>query len=372
MGAIDRLADMYSVIETNLLLKIAHSFQINEEFSGSDIWRIQKLQEMGAFTQEAIEYIARATKNTPEEIWQALKEVQQDRININTLNRIYKNGNIEISPFEIANRKIFNDITEIAYNQLNDTFIDMSKRIEEATKRAYLNIVEQTALATSTGEISYQEAIRESIDRLGNQGLTVLTYSETDTDHIRRYDIEGAVRREVLTSVRQLSTQLDLQLIDEIGAEYIKLSEHLACRPSHFDWQGLIILRSDLVRVTDYGSITGLCGINCKHYIEPYFGKDKPNKMINIEMANGTITQAYANNNEKKIPKNIATENYKLTQKQRYLERIMRKTKRKLAMYKENGDTDAILDCKNKIAEINLRLKKYKRDYAREYTLNGF
>lgn len=372
MGAIDRLADMYSEIETELLLKIARSFKINEEFSGSDVWRIQKLYEMGAFTQEVVEYIAKATKNTPEMIWKALQEVQQDRININTLNRAYKDGKIEINPFEIANRKIFGDITQIAYNQLNDTFIDMSNRIEESTRRAYLNIVEQTSLATATGEISYEEAIRNSIIRLGNQGLTILTYSETDTDHIRRYDIEGTVRREVLTSVRQLSVQLDLQLADEIGAEYIKLSEHLACRPSHFDWQGLIIRRQDLVRVTDYGSITGLCGINCRHYIEPYFGDDIPNKWREIEQENGTITTAYVNDKEKTIPKKTATENYKRTQWQRYLERGVRKWKRKLEMSKAMGDKELVEDCKLKLAEWQERLKKYDRDYAREYVLKRF
>lgn len=372
MSAIDRLANMYSIIETNLLLKIARSFKINEEFSNSDVWRIQKLLDMGAFTQDAINYIAKATEQTPELIWQALQEIKMDRINTKTLNKVFEDGKILINPYEIANRDIFNQIINIAYNELNDTFIDMSKKIEESTKRAYLNIVEQTALATSTGEMSYDEAIRDSITRLGNQGITILTYSEKDTGNIRRYDIEGTVRREVLTATRQLSVQLSLQLADDIGAEYIKLSEHLACRPTHYDWQGLVIRRADLVRVTDYGSITGLCGINCKHYIEPYFGDNIPNKLVNIEQENGTITQAYANDSDKKISKETATSNYNKSQNQRYLERGIRRWKRKLELYKTIGDKEKAQEAKFKLEEWNQKLNKYDRDYSREYVLKRF
>ena len=64
---------MYEKIENDLLELIASHFSIYEEFLNSDHWRIKKLEEMGLFNQEIINYLASTTNSTQNKIKKALK-----------------------------------------------------------------------------------------------------------------------------------------------------------------------------------------------------------------------------------------------------------------------------------------------------------
>lgn len=361
--AIKPLLDMYEKIENDLLIQIASHFSINEEFLNSDYWRIKKLEEMGLFNQEVIDYISRYSGKTDEEIKKALNRISIDTINMDKLNRLFEDEVLKINPNILANNYTIKNIINMSYNELSDRFIQMSSIIEKSAREAYLNVVEEAYLKTSMGTHSYQEAIRESINNLSNKGITTLTYKATDENGnvvgIRNYDIEGAVRREVLTASRQLSNNINMEVANELESEYIYLSEHLQCRPNHFDWQGTIIKRNDLIKITDYGSITGLGGINCRHYFEPYFGDAR-------------------NNDLKHFNKEECTNAYRLSQHQRYLERGIRKWKRKAEMYKVSDDLEYYSKCKGKVKEWQIRNKQFtednnlKRDYTREHVYQKY
>lgn len=356
--AIASLLEMYEKIENDLLVKIAEHFKFNEEFLNSDYWRLQKLEEMGLFNEEVIEYLVKYTNKTKAEIKKALEDIGYHVLDIEKLKSVFENGRLKIDPNILIQNNVIQEIIDSAYNELSNHFIEMSSKIATAARESYLNVVEEGYLKTSMGTHSYQEAIRESINELGNKGIRTLTYQTTDEAGnvmgIRNYDIESTVRREVLTGVRQLSNNINKSVVEELECEYVYLSEHIKCRPSHFDWQGTIIKYEDLVKVTHYGDVDGLAGINCAHYFEPYFGSARGDDL-------------------KTISKEEATKQYELSQKQRYLERGIRKWKRKVEMFKANGDNEAFLKSKDKVKDWQNRLSTFtkennlRRDYNREY-----
>ena len=356
--AIKPLVSMYEKIENDLLIKIASHFSFNGEFLNSDHWRIKKLDEMGLFNKDIIDYISRYAKVPSKDILKALEEIGIETMNLDNLNRLFEDEVLKVNPVILADNYVIKNMINSAYNELNNNFIQMSNKIQTATRDAYLNVVEEAYLKTSMGTHSYQEAIRSSIDKLSNTGLTILKYTTTDEDNnvvgIRKYDITSTVRREVLTASRQLSNNISMEVAKELDCEYLYLSEHVRCRPDHFDWQGTIIKREDLVPVTDYGSITGLAGINCAHYFEPYFGDARGNDL-------------------KTISKEEATKEYNLSQKQRYIERGVRKWKRKTEMFKANDDEEAFKKSYTKTKIWQSKVKEFteannlKRDYTREY-----
>lgn len=360
--AIEPLLKMYTKIENDLLVMIAEHFKANAEFLNSDYWRIQKLEEMGLFNEEVIEYLAQYTNSTKEEILKALEEIGYDIFNINKLESAFENGKLKINPSTLIENNTIQNIINNAYNELSNHFIELSNKIENSAREAYLNVVEQGYLKTSMGTHSYQGTIRESLNNLGNKGITTLTYTTTDDEGnvtgIRNYDVEGTVRRDILTGVRSLSNNINKTVVEELECEWVYLSEHLRCRPTHFDWQGTIIKYEDLESVTRYGEADGLAGINCAHYFEPYFGDARGDEL-------------------KSIPKEDALEQYNLSQQQRYLERGIRKWKRKVEIFKANGDTDAQGKSQNKVKEWQNRLKDFakennlRRDYTREYVTIG-
>ena len=358
--AIKPIVKMYSDLETELMIKIAEHFKINEEFINSDFWKIQKLDEMGAFNKQVLDYLSKYTKQSPKKIKQALQEVYNATIDFDTLRSQYKNGKILISPNEILKDARLLSIMENAYNEETRRFIQMSQLIENSTRRKYLDIVEKGYLATSTGIKSYDEAIRESLNELADKGIDTLDYVARRQDgstYIRSYDVQGTIRREILTASRQLSGNLNNELIEVTNCKYVRFSEHLDCRPTHFDWQGTIVEVSKWKEIAEYGEITGIYGINCRHYVEPYFGDAKGNEL-------------------KEYSKEKVDKAYKESQKQRYLERGIRAWKRRKEIAKASGDSEMYKKSNSKVKEWSDKLDTFtnehnrKRDYTREYVSN--
>lgn len=377
--AIEPIVKMYSELETELMVLLAKHFKLNDEFINSDFWRIQKLDEMGAFNSQVIDYISRYTKRSPSKIKKALQEVYNANIDFDTLRSAYDNGKILINPTEILNDTTLVGIMRYAYNVETKRFIEISKLIESSVRKTYLDIVEKSYLATSTGVKSYGETIRESLNELANKGIKTLNYiskGEDGTASIRSYDIEGTVRREILTATRQLSGNLNHELIELTESEYVKFSEHLDCRPTHYDWQGTIARKEDWKDIADYGDVAGIYGINCRHYVEPYFQDVDLDDTITIKDKDGNKKEYKVSNKLKEYSKDDTNDSYSISQKQRYLERGIRSWKRRREMSKASGDTDMLKKSKSKIKEWSDRLDRFtdehdrRRDFTREYVSN--
>ena len=374
--AMEPIVKMYSELETELMVLLAKHFKINEEFINSDFLRIQKLDEMGAFNKEVIDYISRYTKRSPSKIKKALKDVYNANIDFDTLRSAYDNGKILINPTEILNDTTLVGIMRYAYNVETKRFIEISKLIESSVRKTYLDIVEKSYLATSTGVKSYGETIRESLNELANKGIKTLNYiskGEDGTTSIRSYDIEGTVRREILTATRQLSGNLNHELIELTESEYIKFSEHLDCRPTHYDWQGTIARKEDWKDIADYGDVAGIYGINCRHYVEPYFQDVDLDDTISIKDKDGNKKEYKVSNKLKEYSKDDTNDSYSISQKQRYLERGIRSWKRRREMSKASEDAEMLKKSKSKVKEWSDRLDKFtdehdrRRDFTREY-----
>ena len=374
--AIEPIVKMYSELETELMVLLAKHFKINEEFINSDFIRIQKLDEMGAFNKEVIDYISRYTKRSSSKIKKALKDVYNANIDFDTLRSAYDNGKILINPTEILNDTTLVGIMRYAYNVETKRFIEISKLIESSVRKTYLDIVEKSYLATSTGVKSYGETIRESLNELANKGIKTLNYiskGEDGTTSIRSYDIEGTVRREILTATRQLSGNLNHELIELTESEYIKFSEHLDCRPTHYDWQGTIARKEDWKDIADYGDVAGIYGINCRHYVEPYFQDVDLDDTISIKDKDGNKKEYKVSNKLKEYSKDDTNDSYSISQKQRYLERGIRSWKRRREMSKASEDAEMLKKSKSKVKEWSDRLDKFtdehdrRRDFTREY-----
>lgn len=256
--AIKKLIGIYSELETKLLDEIVKHFKLNDEFINSDYFRLEKLEELGILNQNIVNYIAEVTEKTPEEIEKAMNKIGFEALNINNLNSAYSEGRLQIDPNVLLKNRVVENLINQSYNSLCDRFLEISKKVEDATRNAYLEIVEKSYIQTISGS-TYQEAIRNALMDLGNRGITTLTYKTVDSEGkitgIRNYDIEGAVRREIVTAVHNLTNSINKTVADELEVEYLYLSEHESCRPQHFPWQGTIIKRVDLIKVTRLGEV---------------------------------------------------------------------------------------------------------------------
>ena len=201
--------------------------------------------------------------------------------------------------------------------------------------------------------------MERGVTRLANSGLETIDYiSGTKTT------IDAALRRHIVSQANQARNRLLMQRMDEWEWDLVFVDAHFGARPSHAEWQGKVYSRSgrsteypSLVDATGYGTVTGLCGANCAHYMTPYVpGYSQLPDMDYSE--------------QERITGMTSDEYYAVTQKQRRYERLIRSQKREIA-YLQEVRADAIKQ-RIRLGELQDKLRQFthdnhlRRDYERE------
>lgn len=370
--AIKPIISIYSQIELNIIEKIAEHFNLNEEFINSDYWYFEKLKEMGELNNETIKLLEKYTGKTKQELLKAMKDIGINAIPVEQLNIATQKGAL-LNPEKIISSANIQNIIKYSYDEIEKTFLQLNKTIEYKTKEIYKDIVTQTYIKASSGIYSYQEAILDSLDDLGNKGISVLEY-QTDKG-IRRYDVVGTVRRDVLCATRGLAAKVNEEVIKESGNHIVRVSHHFGARTgdggenytNHAWWQEMQFFcwdydgkateeekkLPDFTEHCNYGDVQGIAGINCKHFFTVWYGSLKKDGM----------DYTYQESEEQ----------YKKSQQQRYLENGIRKWKRKQVAANKVEDKEGFEQASRKTREWQNRLiefaskNKLKRDYTREH-----
>ena len=301
------------------------------DFTAVDKWQLQVLQEAGYTLADIQKEIAKATRIQIREIQKAMK-----RAGIETLredDKMYNLANfekrsdmsLEMTRIMQTNYRrtlaLWNNYTGTTANTASDWFVDMCDR-------AYPLVV--------TGAMSYSEVIRHAIADLSYQGLDV----HYPSGH--RDTIEVATLRAVRTAVAQTAGEITAVRANEYGVHLFLTSAHMGARPTHQVWQGKVFyvdwnklakaipiavdpvpddyeLKAkypDFVDVTQIGTVTGLCGVNCRHSYMPYI-------------------EGVSYNPFEDIDKKENAEAYEASQKARSMERSVRRQKRALRAFED-------------------------------------
>lgn len=215
------------------------------------------------------------------------------------------------------------------------------------------------AIARHQAGESTRAVMERGVTRLANSGLETIDYiSGTKTT------IDAALRRHIVSQANQARNRLLMQRMDEWEWDLVFVDAHFGARPSHAEWQGKVYSRSgrsteypSLVDATGYGTVTGLCGANCYHYMTPYVpGYSELPDMDYSE--------------QERITGMTSDEYYAATQKQRRYERLIRAQKREIS-YLQEVRADAVKQ-RIRLGELQDKLRQFthdnhlRRDYERE------
>lgn len=372
-NAIKPILSIYSKIELELIEKIAKHFNLNEEFINSDYWYFEKLKELGGLNNETLKLLEEYTGKTKQELLKAMKDIGISSIPVDQLN-IATQKNALLNPETIINSVNIQNIIQYSYDEIEKSFLNLNKTIQEQVRKTYTDIITETYIKTNAGVCSYQEAILESLDKLGDKGISILTYQDKN-GLIKNYDVVGTVRRDLLVATRGLAGKVNEEVIKESGNHVIRVTNHFGARigdggedyTNHAWWQELQFFcwdydgkateeekkLPDFMKHCNYGDVRGIVGINCKHLFTVWYGSTKKED----------LGFTYDENKEQ----------YEKTQQQRYLENGVRKWKRKQVIAKKVQDEEGYNKASLKTKEWQDRLNKFtkendlKEDYTRQH-----
>ena len=221
----------------------------------------------------------------------------------------------------------------------------------KSVAKTYQDTLNYAQFQVASGSFSYQDAVRNAVRTLTESGLRVVDY-ESGVSNM----LDVAVRRATLTGINQTVAEMTLMQMKESDSEFVEVTAHMGARPDHQTWQGKVYHVGgdkdgypDFEESTGYGTGAGLCGWNCRHSFSVFFPDiskrnytDEQLKNIEpppIEFDGKTYTY------------------YEATQKQRQIERMIRKTKREVVALDSAG-------LKSDFTAKSVRLRKQKDLYV--------
>lgn len=271
-----RIQELYEKIEADLLRNIASRLDIEEIDGGSVEWYTRKLDDLGMLSNENIKVIAKYTGKTTKEIKQLLKKSGYANIEESAYKEAFQKKVLAQKAVPLMKSESLKEILNTSVSNSIDSFNLVNTTALESANEEYLKIVNQVYLEVSQGLYDYSSSVRKAVTKLAEKGIKGASYMRTDGTKIIR-TLESAVRMQVLTANNQCMTKMQEQRAKEWGSNLVEVSSHMGARPSHAEWQGKIYMLEgssaeypNFYEATGYGTVTGLCGVNCRHTFYPY------------------------------------------------------------------------------------------------------
>lgn len=328
--------------------------------TSSDRWRIKIMQDAGYLYQDIIQEIGKYTKLQQAEIQAAFQDA-----GIRALawdDKIYEAAGL--SPLPLWQSPHLVRLMERNYNATMQAWRNFTRTTADEAQRLFINECDFAYHKVSTGAVSYSQAVREAIETAVSGGIYV-NWTDAQGNVYHRDTIEVAVARAVRTGVAQASGDISIKRMEEMDWDTILVSSHVGARigdggenpGNHAWWQGKYYSRTGQDKhflpfsVTGYGTGEGLSGWNCRHSFGSGTGRDEDNPFAKVDTEEN-----------KKI--------YLLEQRQRLLERRIRKTKRDFMAWQATVDScedEALKADFQKTVDRKAALLKKQNEEYREF-----
>ncbi len=311
----DSVVNLVSDVEMDIISRMAERINAQDYFNTSSQWQYQKLKELGLMQEDIEKMLASATGKSLTEIRRIIQDACIQSLGYDDM--VYNQaGNLD-QPFNLS-QSVSNAINS-ALQKTNNTFRNITGTTATAALNQFSAALDNAWLQVVSGGFSHTDAVYKTVKKLSEQGLYHIGYKG------RKEQLDVAVRRAVLTGVNQTVASARLARAMELGCELVETTAHSGARPTHEVWQGKVFSLygdgdyPDFYKATGYGTGPGLCGWNCRHSFHPYYEG----------MSRAYSEEDLAAMSEKSIKYNgeMLTE-YEASQKQRYIERQIRRWKR--------------------------------------------
>lgn len=308
--------DLYRAFEQSIVDTLSEQL-VRVGFSETGRYQLERLAAMGAIQNEVSARL-HALHAEAAEVVRALfvdavgRSVGRDAV-------YYQEAGI--SPILLNQSPAMMQVLQAAYAKTFAEMTNLTRTTALSAQTAFLHHADIAHMQVTSGAMTLARAVKEAVRHAADDGLFVLYPS----GHRDKLDV--AMRRAVLTGVNQTCAEISLANMRVLGADYVETTAHLGARPTHEPWQGQVfqVSTGEFMAATDYGSVTGLCGANCRHSFHPFF--PGVSQRTHNDTTLGRMKRKTVGFDGEDIPI------YDATQTQRGMERDIRKMKRELNAY---------------------------------------
>lgn len=280
-------------INIYVLKKIAARIKEIGELNPSDINRLEQMLRNGSDVREINEMLAKLTNLQVRDIKEIIR--QAAILDYAGVKAFYDYRNLPYIPFakNVQLQRIQNAIAE----QTANNYINLSRTRAFYTQNAagktvptnitdtYNNAVDKAIQAVTTGQVNFQESMRNTIQELADSGLQTVDYA---SGYHRRLD--SAVKMNILDGIRQLAIQMQDEIGKQIDADAKEITVVRNPAPDHAPVQGHVFTNEEfnkMQNVSDFQDVNGkqfeamerAIGVwNCRHIAYSIIlGVEKPN-----------------------------------------------------------------------------------------------
>ena len=333
----------------------------------SDMHRIRELYRAGVEIEEIEKELAKRTERAAAEI-----KALFDAYAAANLARAYDAYKYRGKPYiPYSKNDNLQRIVESYFRRTEKTLFNLSQthalRIFSKKQNkfvafadGYKDAIDQAVTNTVLGVQDYQSAMRDTIQKVGENGICTMEY---ESGYIRRLD--SAVRMNVLEGVRQVNQSVEDQIGEDIGADGVEISAHGFCAPDHEDIQGKQMTKAEYDKWDAAHAYPKrqIGKLNCHHFAF----------RVILGVQETIHTPEELNEMKKKNAAGMDYEGkhytmYQATQIQRQLETDIRKCKDEHILAKAAGDTVLQDKMQN---QINLLKNKYV-DFSKKAGLSVY
>lgn len=356
----EEIAALFRQLEDDLLEEICSRLKIADNLNEVTVQDIRALRGIGIDLEEIKKLIADRSKTSIDRLNTLLDEVVER-------NQVYFTDLIDLAkvtqPEYIVSDRDIAAIIKQTQQELSNITQSMGFLVTQGGKKvmlppakAYQSALDRAEMQIMSGGISYREAIKQAVKGLADSGLRIVDYESGHTDQV-----DVAVRRAVMTGINQLCDKYTEQSAEFLGTKDYEVSAHIGARDTgtgwqnHKSWQGKVYSEGkggrypDIYSVCGLGYVDGLHGANCRHKRFPW--------------VEGVSERTYTDHQLENIdPPPFEYEGkeytaYEATQKQRQIERTVRKLTRERTAYNSAGLAEDGQD-------VSARIRRLKTKYA--------
>lgn len=334
-----------------LLDDIARRIAEAGQFTSSAAYQIWRAQALGLSRKQIEKELRKRLKVSQKELKKLLKQSAEVGYNFD----IDKLG-VKAVPF--AENESLQQIIAAAAKLADDDFKNITQTlgmIDPYGKPlpladAYRSCCDFAFNQVITGATDYNTAIRKACKNLADKGIRTIDYeSGVHTS------LEAAVRRNIMGGLGLMQEQISQQNHDAFGANGWEISAHAASAPDHEPIQGKQYTDKEYAELNN-SLVRRIGTLNCGHAAFPI--------IIGVNSPQYTPEQLeqFKQDNQKGVTYNGKHyTSYEATQKQRAIERAVRRQKHRVLVAESSGDKDALLTSQIKLRRLNEEYRRYSK-----------